>query len=166
MTTEAKRLAEDNLNLARFVARQFRNTPYAYEDLEATAFLALTRAAIRYDGSTKFPTFAVPVMRNAILERLRKKRPVTVSVETQVADGYTLENTLGAPCAELERAEDVLALGQALAILSDMERAVLNEIYWHDAFQSEVAEKLGCSQSHISRVQKAALMKLRTVLMR
>lgn len=162
MTTEAKSLAEKNMNLARFVARQFINTGLSHEDLEGIAFLGLTKAATQFDESkSSFSTYAVPAIRNEILQYLRKKTVKTVSLDEPVAEGLILADTLGSVCREIEKAEDKVFLEQSMKLLSPEEREVLICLYWRDCLQSEVARRLGCSQSRVSKIHGSAISKLR-----
>lgn len=118
MTTEAKKLAENNMNLARFVARQFKNTGLSYEDLEGIAFLGLTKAAARFDETRAcFSTYAVPAIRNEILMTLRKRTVNEVSLDTPVAEGLTLADSLGAESKELTAVEDRAFLNQSMRLL-------------------------------------------------
>ena len=161
MTEEAKKLIEENMNLARFVAHRFKNTGMEYEDVEAIALYGLSKAAMSYNsGQAKFSTYAVPVIRNEILICLRKKRIFTVSFEEKIGE-RTVEETLGEHCRGIECAEDVLFLRQALPCLNERERAVIYEIFWNETDQRDIAKKMGCSQPQVSKLRKRAIQKLR-----
>ena len=162
MTMQRANLAEKNMNLARYVAHQFKDTGLSYEDLEGIAFLGLTKAAIRFDESkSSFSTYAVPTIRNEILQHLRKKTVNTVSMDEPIAEGVTLADTLGSACREIENAEDKVFLEQSMKLLSPEEREVLICLYWRNCLQSEVAKRLGCSQSRVSKIHGNAISKLR-----
>lgn len=164
MTDTAKRLVEDNINLARFVAHQFSNTGMTYEDVEALAFYGLTKAAFSYDSSkAKFGTYAATVIRNEIMMTLRKKRVNTISFDEKIGD-WTVEETLGECCKGIESAENLLFLHQALPCLNARERFVIYEAFWNETDQWDIAKKLGCSQAQVSRVKKAAIAKLRAAM--
>lgn len=60
--------------------------------------------------------------------------------------------------------EEGLALRHALARLPDAERRVLALRYFLDRTQQEVADQLGVSQSHVSRLERRALARLRQQL--
>lgn len=164
MTDEAKRLVEDNINLARFIAHQFKNTEMPYEELESIAFYELTRAAMSYDTSkSKFSTYAAIVIRNGILMSLRKKRVYTVSFEEKIGE-HTVEETLGDYCKGIELAENNLFLRQALPCLNERERVVIREAFWNEMNQSEIGKKIGLSQAQVSKIRKRAIQKLRATL--
>jgi len=83
MNREQKKLAADNLNLARREAwRLQRSTGIDYQTLESVAFEGLCKAAYRYDPdrphpttgkSMKFSSLAVPTIRGELLHWVRDK---------------------------------------------------------------------------------------------
>ena len=164
MTTERKKLAENNVNLARYVANQYRNTGMDYEELVSIAFLGLVKAAATFNETkASFAAYAVPTMRNEILMCLRKKEVSTVSLDTPVADGIAIVDTLGCCSKELDALENSMFLSQSMKVLSQKEQTVLQAIYYQNKVQSEVAKLLGYSQAHVSRIHHAAISKLRRV---
>jgi RNA polymerase sigma-B factor len=72
-----------------------------------------------------------------------------------------IEASLAAPCQELSRAEDHAALGRALGSLDEDERRAIVRYYEDGWTQSRIAEELGRSQIHVSRVLARALAHLR-----
>ena len=57
-----------------------------------------------------------------------------------------------------------MALREALGKLDERERQVILARFFRDETQSSIAEKLGVSQVQVSRIEKAAITKLRGVL--
>lgn len=76
-------------------------------------------------------------------------------------DEPDVEASVGAPCRELDRAEDHEALGRALATLGPEERRAIVRYYEDGWTQARIAEELGRSQIHVSRVLARALARLR-----
>src|SRR5581483_10605172 len=72
-----------------------------------------------------------------------------------------LAATLGAPDDGYARVEDVQTLRPLLAELPERERRVLTMRFVDDLTQAEIAERIGYSQMHISRILRAALDRLR-----
>ena len=76
----------------------------------------------------------------------------------------TLDQYIGAADHQLARSENVATLKPAFSVLNHRERAVL---YWHfyeRVPQREIATRLNVSQMYVSRIQRAALEKMRQVL--
>lgn len=79
-------------------------------------------------------------------------------------DDLTLAEFVG---ADDERLKSLLAhadLDQALRALDARERAIIVYYYFNDMSQAEIAKRLCISQMHVSRLQKAALQRLRMSL--
>ena len=55
-----------------------------------------------------------------------------------------------------------IALRDALEHLTDRERKIINMRYYDDMTQTEIAQSIGISQAQVSRIEKAALEKIRT----
>jgi RNA polymerase sigma-B factor len=61
---------------------------------------------------------------------------------------------------ELARAEDSVTLRQLSAVLKDRDWEVVRLRYQEDLLQREIAERVGCSQMHVSRILSASLRRL------
>ena len=78
-------------------------------------------------------------------------------------DDGSLTDTLGAVDTRLELVDDRSAIGPALAALPDRERRIISLRFDEDLTQQEIAERIGVSQMHVSRLLRRSLTKLRTV---
>lgn len=78
----------------------------------------------------------------------------------------TLVDSLGAEEASYGWLEDYLAVEPLLDELSDRERQVLRMRFFESKTQSQIAERLGVSQMHISRILSRTLGWLRAEAMR
>ncbi|WP_320776066.1 RNA polymerase sigma factor SigF [Streptomyces sp. CRN 30] len=67
-------------------------------------------------------------------------------------DGYSLSDALGGPDPALDTVVDREAVRKRLAALPDRERAILYMRFFDDMTQSSIAEELGISQMHVSRL--------------
>ncbi|MEU5508783.1 RNA polymerase sigma factor SigF [Streptomyces fungicidicus] len=67
-------------------------------------------------------------------------------------DGYSLGDALGAPDPALDTVVDREAVKERLAELPERERAILYMRFFDDRTQSSIAEELGISQMHVSRL--------------
>ena len=102
-----------------------------------------------------------------VLEGLEGARAYNAtSLSTPIsADGSTeLGDTLGGEDTEYELAETRVALGPALASLDEREQKILTLRFYGNLTQSQIAEQIGISQMHVSRLLTKALTKLRTQL--
>ncbi|MGN9807056.1 SigB/SigF/SigG family RNA polymerase sigma factor [Micromonospora sp. L32] len=95
------------------------------------------------------------------LEGARAYRATSLSTPTG-ADGSTeLGDTLGAHDHGLDLVELRVALGPALATLPERERRILNMRFHGNLTQGQIAEQIGISQMHVSRLITRALATLR-----
>jgi RNA polymerase sigma-B factor len=87
----------------------------------------------------------------------------TTSLATPVGpDGdLSLGDTLGSEDHDLELAELRIALGPAIAALGEREQRILALRFSGNLTQSEIAERMGISQMHVSRLITRALAVLR-----
>jgi len=102
-----------------------------------------------------------------ILEGLEGARAYNAtSLSTPITtDGTTeLGDTLGGEDHEYELAETRVALAPALATLNDREQKILTLRFYGNLTQSQIADQIGISQMHVSRLITKALTKLRTEL--
>jgi RNA polymerase sigma-B factor len=102
-----------------------------------------------------------------VLEGLEGARAYNAtSLSTPIsADGNTeLGDTLGGEDSEFEIAETRVALGPALASLDEREQKILTLRFYGNLTQQQIAEQIGISQMHVSRLLTKALTKLRSRL--
>ena len=81
--------------------------------------------------------------------------PVSTDSATELAD------TLGGEDHEFELTELRIALGPAMAALDEREQTILRLRFYGNKTQTEIAEQVGFSQMHVSRLITKALLKLR-----
>jgi RNA polymerase sigma-B factor len=77
-------------------------------------------------------------------------------------EGASLVDLLGGEDAGYELAEERDAIASTWRELPDVERAVLELRFVHDLNQSEIGERIGYSQMHVSRLLRRALRRLET----
>ncbi|MGX4688872.1 RNA polymerase sigma factor SigF [Streptomyces sp. JNUCC 63] len=81
-------------------------------------------------------------------------------------DGYSLSDSLGSPDPALDTVVDREAVKPRLAALPERERAILYMRFFGDMTQSRIAEQLGISQMHVSRLINRCCDRLRDQVMR
>jgi RNA polymerase sigma-B factor len=96
------------------------------------------------------------------LEGARAYNAVSLSARTSDGDQSTeLGDLIGADDNEYELAELRVALGPAMATLDEREQRILTLRFYGNMTQSQIAEQVGVSQMHVSRLLARALVKLR-----
>jgi RNA polymerase sigma-B factor len=78
-----------------------------------------------------------------------------------VDDGFAWVDLLADTRRELARTEDGLGLRQLATVLNERDREVLRLRFEEDLEQREIGERVGCSQMHVSRILRNALVRLR-----
>jgi RNA polymerase sigma-B factor len=79
-------------------------------------------------------------------------------------DGGEPMDTIGTEDAEFERSEDRATLGPALAHLPEREREILKMRFEEGLPQTQIAERVGLSQMHVSRLIRRSLSAMRLEL--
>lgn len=95
------------------------------------------------------------------LEGARAYRATSLSTPIGTDSGMELADTLGVEDHELELVEIHIALGPALATLAERERRILALRFHGNLTQAEIADRVGLSQMHVSRLITRALAALR-----
>ncbi|SHH75910.1 RNA polymerase sigma factor SigF [Streptomyces sp. 3214.6] len=88
----------------------------------------------------------------------------TLSLDAELPgseDGYSLSDALGAADPALDTVVDREAVRLRLAALPERERAILYMRFFGDMTQSRIAEQLGISQMHVSRLINRCCDRLR-----
>ena len=106
---------------------------------------------------------ALDVEVDDVIEALHAQRAYTPGSLDAAVPGTTLtiSETLGQVDAMLDRVEYRHALRVALAELDDRDRAMIVLRFFGDQTQTQIAEQLGISQMHVSRLLTRSLAALR-----
>ena len=181
---EAKQLLiERNLRLVVFIARRFENTGVNLEDLISIGTIGLIKAigTYRIDRNIKLATYASRCIENEILMHIRKITPLKaeVSLDEPINMDYDgnellLSDILGTEedmiLKPLEDDVDLHLLRKAVRELPEREREIVTMRFGlegrQELTQKEVAQKMGISQSYISRLEKRIMLRLRKELLR
>lgn len=88
----------------------------------------------------------------------------TESLQRESGDGgFTLENVLG-DYGEEERVIEQVSLKEAIKKLPEKEQQVISLRYYHGLTQDKASRVVGVSQVQVSRLEKRAIEKLRSLL--
>ncbi|CAM5512901.1 SigB/SigF/SigG family RNA polymerase sigma factor OS=Streptomyces alboniger OX=132473 GN=CP975_33145 PE=4 SV=1 [Streptomyces alboniger] len=82
-------------------------------------------------------------------------------VSSAEPDGFSLADTLGAPDPAYDHINDREAAKAGLRRLPERERTILYLRYFEDMTQSRIAEELGISQMHVSRLISRSCARVR-----
>jgi len=82
-------------------------------------------------------------------------RPRVVGEETD-----TLADTIGGDDGEFDRVEQAITADLLMTRLDAREREIIRLRFHEDLTQSEIGERIGCSQMHVSRLVRGAIAKL------
>jgi RNA polymerase sigma-B factor len=121
---------------------------------------------------TRAPTVAdisahLGVGEEEILEALEAGhayRPASLSTPVRDGEDLSLGDTLGTEDNGFAMAEFGVSLPPAMECLTDRERTIITLRFYGELTQSKIAEKIGISQMHVSRLLTQALGKLRAQL--
>ena len=181
--TAKQTLVEHNLRLVVYIARRFDGDRTNLEDLISIGTIGLMKAigTYRADRNIKLATYASRCIENEILMHLRKiaNQKAEVSLDEPInLDGegneLLLSDILGTAEDDIQRPleadAEVMVLRQALIELPQREQEIVSMRFGLDGrkelTQKEVAQKMGISQSYISRLEKRILGKLRKEFLR
>jgi RNA polymerase sigma-B factor len=98
-----------------------------------------------------------------VLEANHNRRPLSLDrpVGNDDADEATPAEWVGSDDEGFELVEGRIALDAALPYLDERERLVLRLRFAEDMTQSQIAERIGHSQMHVSRILRRALARIR-----
>ena len=178
-----QKLVEHNLRLVVYIARRFENTGTHLEDLISIGTIGLIKAigTYRMDKNIKLATYASRCIENEILMHIRKisNQKTEVSLDEPInmdCDGNELliSDILGTEediiLKPLEEDVDLCVLHQILLELPEREREIVFMRFGlegrKELTQKEVAQKMGISQSYISRLEKKIMLRLRKEFLR
>ncbi len=174
-------LIEHNLRLVVYIAKRFENTGAGLEDLVSIGTIGLIKAiqTFRAEKNIKLATYASRCIENEILMYIRKHAGARVEISIDEPlntdwDGneLLLSDILGtdenAISFEIEQMEERRAIRRAVAMLEPREREIIELRFGlggkKELTQKEVADRLGISQSYISRLEKKIINRLREEL--
>ena len=172
------KLIEHNLRLVVYISRKFENTGVDADDLISIGTIGLIKAinSFRTDKNIKLATYASRCIENEILMYLRR----TVKLKSEVSfdeplntdfEGNELllsdilgtdsETVYGGVEANVEKE----LLKEALKKLPERERRIMYMRFGlggqEEMTQKDVADRLGISQSYISRLEKKIIERLK-----
>ncbi len=176
--TAKVKLIEHNLRLVVYLAKKFENTGVETEDMISVGTIGLIKAvnSFKPEKNIKLATYASRCIENEILMHLRRisKLKSEVSFDEPLNVDYEgnellLSDILGTDCdivyKDIERSAEKDLLFASLGKLSCREQEIIDLRFGlhgqQEQTQKEVADRLGISQSYISRLEKKIINRLK-----
>ena len=176
-------LIEHNLRLVVYIAKKFDNTCVGVEDLISIGTIGLIKAINTFnpEKNIKLATYASRCIENEILMYLRKSSSQRneVSLDEPLNTDWDgnellLSDVLGTDAdtvmRPIEADVDRQLLDAAIGKLSEREREIIVLRFGlqgrQEQTQKEVADKLGISQSYISRLEKRIIDRLKREILK
>ena len=176
-----EKLIEHNLRLVVFLAKKYENTGVDLEDLVSIGSIGLIKGINTFSvgKNIKLATYISRCIDNEILMYLRKNKKIRYEVSIDQALSYDgdgnelhLEDIIGTDkdliSKNVEDKNDKSVMIREILNLKPRDRDIMVLRYGllgNDEFtQKEVAEKLGISQSYISRIEKKVIKKLKCLV--
>lgn len=179
---EAKNiLIERNLRLVAHVVKKYQNAEEDLDDLISIGTIGLIKAVSTFDAgkATRLSTYAARCIENELLMmfRARKKRSREISLYEPIGtdregNEISLLDVMESP--PLDIVENCCCRDSICLVLASMERVLTPREYQvicdrfglfgrEEKTQKEIAQNLSISRSYVSRIEKNALQKLRTL---
>ena len=172
-------LIEHNIRLVVYIARKFDNTGIHLEDLISIGNIGLIKAVNTFntDKNIKLATYASRCIENEILMFLRRTSRLRneVSLDEPLNTDWDgnellLSDILGTEpdtvYQEIEDSVERQLIHQAIGLLSGREQQIISMRFglggYPEHTQKQVADRLGISQSYISRLEKRIIQRIRT----
>ena len=172
-----------NLRLVVYIAKKFDSPTASAEDLVSIGTIGLMKAVKTFDPckNIKLATYASRCIENEILMYLRKasNSKIELSFDEPLSidwDGneLTLRDVLGSEPdeigQEIEYEDEKRLLRRVIASLPEKEKNLMEQRFGLNGCriltQKQLADKLGISQSYISRLEKRILSKIRNEMER
>jgi RNA polymerase sigma-B factor len=163
-----------HLPLVRSIARRYAGRGEELDDLVQAGSVGLVRASARFDPGrgVAFGTFVGPAVEGAIRRHLSVRRrgvQLPPNAQRTSTDSAALEASdaavdgSGEP-ESLVESEHRLLLAGGLRVLDERERQIVFLRFNADMTERQIADAVGISQAHVSRLLDGALTKLRAEL--
>ena len=174
-------LITHNLRLVVYLAKKYEGSGVPSEDMVSIGTIGLIKAinTFRLDKNIKLATYASRCIENEILMHLRKcaREKTEVSLDEPLNTDWDgnellLSDVLGTDSdvvmQPIERDVECQLLLDALQKLNEREKLIISMRYGlgrrREYTQKEVADRLGISQSYISRLEKRIMGRLKKEL--
>ncbi|MBR1724948.1 MAG: sigma-70 family RNA polymerase sigma factor, partial [Ruminococcus sp.] len=177
----SEKLIVHNLRLVVYIAKKFDPPGCTAEDLVSIGTIGLIKAVRSFDPdkNIKLATYASRCIENEILMYLRKmsNRPGEISIDEPLSadwdgnellladiissDEESVSDKLARDCERRSLMEEIEKLGERERLIMELRFGLRDG---KELTQKEVADRIGISQSYISRLEKKIIKSIRSKL--
>ena len=157
-----------------FLARQFAQSAFLYEELMQEGLLACVLAAHSFEpgGGASFPTYAIRCAHNRMLDYVRREQRAARNVDSgdPVLDEETHEtffDRFPRHSGFLDDPENQVLVGQlqaAMRLLPERERLCIQLFFGEELLQEDIALRLGISRARVGQLLAQAIGRLRKAM--
>ena len=161
-------------NIIGEIKRHFRDkgwsvrVPRGLQELNVQLSRLIEQLTVQYGRSPTIPELAkaASVEQEEVLEALESGRAyssLSLSTGGTQEDGEQLDplESIGSEEHQYEVSEDRAVLAPGFRVLDERERRILHLRFFEGLTQSQIAQQIGISQMHVSRLIRRALEKIR-----
>lgn len=174
LTPEQAKLMEDNYKLIfKATSRYLNKSEHTFDEIHDVCIFSLTRTAIMFDPTKgfKFATLFFTILDNKMRNIYRDKRAIKrrhngmLSLDKPVVSGegkdLTISDIIGNHDKYLFEYTNLIRGSR----LTDKEARCCELYYLKDLEQREIANIIGCTQAHVSRLIRQGVDKIRDELL-
>ncbi len=141
-------------------ARDVQELCLAVEEARDALWIDLGRSPTVADLAKRVNRAPEEVMEALQASDGRSLRSLDAPVHEEEGDSASAGDLIGGADPGFEQVEAEATLEQLTSILDDRAREILHLRFSEDLLQSEIAERVGCSQMHVSRIIRSSLERL------
>lgn len=163
MTKEQSQLVEENINLVYWVVTHHFPGCLGDEDIIQSGMMGLCHAAINFNGSCKFSSFAVPCIKHAILNEFARRRKHLSTLSLDYIQNEDEDDREFGGCIVGEDDTEILYSSNFNIFreqLTDHELQVL-ELLEDGLTGRDAAKKLGISPQRVNQIKRRIYHKWR-----
>ena len=141
-------------------ARDLQELCLAVEEARERLWAKLGRSPTVHDLAERLERPEEDIIEALQATEGRSARSLDAPVHDDEEDSASAGDLIGRHDAEFDRVEAGVTLERLTGVLDDRAREILRLRFSEDLLQSEIAERVGCSQMHVSRIIRSSLEKL------
>jgi RNA polymerase sigma-B factor len=141
-------------------ARDLQELCLAVEDAREKLWAQLGRSPTVHDLSERLGRSQEAIVEALQATEGRSVRSLDAPVHDEEVGSATAGDLMGSVDEEFDRVEAGVTIERLAGILDDRAREILRLRFREDLLQSEIADRVGCSQMHVSRIIRSSLERL------